>query len=150
LNGPVANAFIAVHSPANRIRASAIEQIPIPPSIPKELPDLVAEYSARLANIQALEEDDEHLAALLTQIDAAVLEAYDLPPRLERQLLEYFRDAERPVAHPWDHWDVTNPTPGMRLAERVSGRFHPKGDWIAEVFRPLPEDEVALLRELGE
>jgi hypothetical protein len=38
----------------------------------------------------------------------------------------------------------------LRLAERVSGRFHPNGDWIAEVFRPLPEREAALLRELGE
>src|SRR5207249_1297975 len=33
VNGPIANAFIAIHSPANRIRASAIEHIPIPPSL---------------------------------------------------------------------------------------------------------------------
>ena len=150
LNGPVANAFIAVHSPANRIRASAIEQIPIPPSLPNQLADLVAEYSALLAAPKALRENDERLAALLTQIDATVLEAYDLPPRLERQLLEYFQGAERPVAHPWAHWDITDPMPGLRLAERVSGRFRPNGDWIAEVFRPLPEREAVLLRALGE
>jgi hypothetical protein len=150
VNGPVANAFIAIHSPANRIRASGIEQIPIPLSLSNGLPDLVAEYAALLANLQALRDNDERLAALLTQIDAVVLEAYDLPPRLERQLLEYFRDAERPVAHAWAHWDVIDPTPGLRLAERVSGRFRPNGDWIAEVFRPLPEREAALLRELGE
>jgi len=150
LNGPVANAFLAVHSPAKGIRVSAVAQIPIPPSLPNQLPDLVAEYAALLADPQALRDNDERLAVLLTQIDAAVLEAYDLPPRLERQLLAYFRDAERPVAHPWAHWDVTNPTPGLRLAERVFGRFHPNGDWIAEVFRPLPEREAALLRELGE
>jgi hypothetical protein len=150
VNGPIANAFIAIHSPANRIRASAIEHIPIPPSLSNELADLVAEYAALLGDPQALHDNDKRLTALLTQIDAAVLEAYDLPPRLERQLLEYFRDAERPVAHPWVHWNVTHPTPGLRLAERVSGRFHPHGDWIAEVFRPLPEREAALLRELGE
>lgn len=150
MNGPVANAFIAVHSPAKGIRASAIAQIPIPPSLPNQLADLVAKYAARLVNPQILREDDEQLAMLLTQIDAVVLEAYDLPPRLERQLLEYFRDAERPVAHPWTHWNDTDPTPGLRLAERVSGRFHPNGDWIAKVFRPLPEREAALLRELGE
>ncbi len=150
LNGPVANAFVAIHSPAKGIRASAIAQIPVPPSLPKQLAELVADYSSSLANPQALCQNDEHLAALLTQIDAAVLEAYDLPPRLEHQLLEHFRGAERPVAHPWAHWDVAHPTSGLRLAERVSGRFHPKGNWVAEVFRPLPEHEAALLRELGE
>jgi len=150
LNGPVANAFIAVHSPAKGIRTSAIEQIPIPPSLPDQLTDFVAEYLALLGNPQALRDNDERLAVLLTQIDAAVLEAYDLSPRLEQQLLEYFQDTERPVAHPWAHWDVTAPTPGLRLAERVSGRFRPHGDWIAEVFRPLPEREADLLRELGE
>ena len=150
VNGPVANAFIAVHSPAKGIRVSAVAQIPIPPSLPDQLADLVAEYAALLADAQALRDNDARLAALLTQIDAAVLEAYDLPPRLEWQLLEYFRDVERPVAHPWVHWNVIDPTPGLRLAERVSGRFHPNGDWIAEVFRPLPEREAALLREFGE
>jgi len=150
LNGPVANAFIAVHSPAKGIRASAVAQIPLPLSLSDQLADLVAEYSGRLASPQALHQDNEHLAALLRQIDAAVLEAYDLPPRLEIQLLDYFRDAERPVGHPWAHWDVVDPTPGLRLAERVSGRLRPNGNWIAEVFRPLPEREAALLRELGE
>ncbi len=97
-----------------------------------------------------LRDDNERLARLLTEIDAAVLEAYDLPPRLERELLDYFRDAERPVAHPWTHWDIDNPAPGLRLAERMSGRFRPNGNWVAEVFRPLPEREAALLREFGE
>lgn len=94
--------------------------------------------------------NEQRLATLLDHIDAAVLGAYDLPPRLERELLEYFRDAKRPVAHPWQHWDVAYPTPGLRLAERVSGRFHAKGNWIREVFQPLPEREAALLREYGE
>jgi hypothetical protein len=150
LNGPVANAFLAVHSPANRVRVSAMKEIPIPLGFPTDLADLVAEYVALLTDLQVLLQSDEHLAALLTRIDAAVLEAYDLPPRLEQQLLEYFRGAERPVAHPWMHWDDINPMPGLRLSERVSGRFHAKGNWVGEVFRPLPEREAALLRTFGE
>ena len=150
LNGPVANAFIAVHSPAKGIRAGAVAQIPIPRSLPDEIGDLVSEYTSLLADPQLLRDDSEHLTQLLMQIDAAVLDAYDLPPRLERSLLAYFRDADRPVAHPWTHWDIADPTPGLRLAERVSGRFAPKGNWVADVFQPLPEQEAALLREFGE
>jgi hypothetical protein len=150
LNGSLANAFLAVHSPANRVRASAIANIPVPPSLSRDIADLVSEYTSLLANPHLLRDDSERLAALLTQIDAAVLGAYDLPPRLERDLLAYFREAERPVSHDWTHWDASNPMPGLRLAERVSGRFKPQGNWIAEVFRPLPENEAMLLRELGE
>jgi hypothetical protein len=150
MNGPLANAFLAVHSPANRIRAAAVANIPVPPTLPHDIADLVSEYQSVLADPQLLRDDSARLSTLLMQIDAAVLDAYDLPPRLERDLLAYFRDAERPVSHEWTHWDNTAPVPGLRLAERVSGRFRPQGNWIAEVFRPLPQDEATLLRELGE
>ena len=36
------------------------------------------------------------LKRLLLQMDAEVLRLYDLPPRLERQLLDTFADKERP------------------------------------------------------
>lgn len=150
LNGPVANAFIAVHSPEKGIRASAVTQIPTPQSIPHEIADFVCRYTSLLSEHDLLRDDSERLTTLLMAIDAAVLAAYDLPPRLERDLLAYFRDAERPVAHLWTHWDIAEPIPGLRLAERVSKQFHPKGNWIGEVFRPLPEREAILLRELGE
>lgn len=150
LNGPVANAYISVHSPSKMIRVSAISQIPIPKILPDRLADLVADYSDRLANPKVLCHDDEYLDALLMQIDALVLEAYDLPPRLEHELLDYFRGADRPVAHPWSHWDIAKPAPGLRLAERMSGSFPQKQDWIADVFRPLPEREAVLFRELVE
>ena len=78
-----------------------------------------------------------------------MLGAYDLPARLERQLLDYFRDAGRPVAHAWQHWDTRYPTPGLTLAQRMSRRFHPRGSWIREVFQPLPADEAELLRTYG-
>lgn len=150
INGPVANAFLAVHSPAKGIRASAVESVPIPPTLPGQVADLVSEYTSLLNDRQLLRDESKRLTRVMTEIDAAVLEAYDLPPRLEQELLDYFRDAERPTAHPWTHWDIDNPAPGLRLAERISGRFHPKGNWVADVFRPLPEHEAALLREFGE
>lgn len=150
LNGPIANAYLAIHSPASRFRSSAVAHIPIPNILPTNLGQLVADYTALLDDTKLLHSNEEELANILTRIDATVLEAYDLPPRLEQQLLDYFRDAERPVAHHWSHWDVAHPAPGLRLAERLSGRFHPDGNWVANVFKPLPEREAALLREYGE
>ena len=149
LNGPVANAFLAIHSPANRIRISAVEQIPVPSVLPSNLGDLVANYIEHLRKSKLSGSRNKHAETLLTQIDAVVLAAYDLPPRLEQQLRDYFLDASRPVAHAWRHWDGRYPTPGLTLAERVSQRFHPEGSWIRGVFRSLPADEAELLRTYG-
>ena len=149
LNGPIASAFLATHSPAKGIRISAVKQVPIPSTLPFQVEKLVAEYVRRLQDSRGSDATEDKMQNLLTLIDAAVLEAYDLPPRLEQQLFEFFRGSDRPVAHAWRHWDEHNPAPGLTLAERVSGRFHPHGSWILDVFQPLPADEAALLRTYG-
>lgn len=150
INGPLANAFIAVRSPAKGIRATAVAEIPIPRSLPGQLGSLVEQYVEHLNDQSLFNQNADLLRGLLNQIDAEVLEAYDLPPRLERELLDFFRDAERPVGHPWMHWDDSIPGAGLRLAERTSGRFKFTQNWVSDVFRPLPEREAALLREYGE
>ena len=149
LNGPVANAFVATHSPAKGIRISAVKQVPIPSTLPFQVEKLVAEYMRRLPEARGSDATGDIVQDLLTLIDVAVLEAYDLPARLEQQLTEFFRGSDRPVAHAWRHWDEHNPAPGLTLAERVSGRFHPYGSWILDVFQPLPADEAELLRTYG-
>jgi hypothetical protein len=84
----------------------------------------------------------------LTRIDAAVLEAYDLPPRVERELLEFFRHEERPVAHAWKHWLPDRFEPFIPLHEFVSEQYQKATQpWIQEVFKPLPPEEVEALRE---
>ena len=150
LNGPVANAFLATHSPGKGIRISAIKQVPIPSALPFQVEKLVAEYVRRLQELGVSDAAGGHMQDILTLIDAAVLEAYDLPPRLERELLKFFRGSDRPVAQAWRHWDEHNPAPGLTLAERVSGRFRPHGSWILDVFQSLPADEAELLRTYGE
>ena len=147
LNGPVANAFLAIHSPAERIRISDMRRVPVPRANLFGIGELVARYIGCLAEGATNGKDSERMARLLTEIDALTLGAYDLPARLEKQLLGYFRGAKRPVAHAWRHWDETHPMPGLTLAERLSGRYRPHGSWILDVFRPLPEDEARILRE---
>jgi hypothetical protein len=146
LNGPIANAFIFTHSPDYRFRAAAVKKIPIPHLFPTSLGDLVAEYSTRLNKPQALA--DPRLPHLLSQIDAAVLKAYDLPPRLERELLELFRGEKRPVAHDWEHWLPEDFKPFIPLHEYLSEDYRRATEpWVQEVFKPLPSDEAAALRE---
>lgn len=145
LNGPVANAYLTLHSPLKVFRASVIEQIPLPRFIPAELSSLINEYmgllSSRTIGV------DQKLDQILFKIDAAVLKGYDLPPRLEQELLRFFYDAKRPVAHEWTHWDSLIPCHGLRLFERPAARSNP--NWVQEVFHSLPEKEAAFLREYG-
>ena len=146
LNSPIANAFIFTHSPDYRFRAAALQQIPILRFIPTSLGDLVTEYSTRLNEPQAFA--DSRLPDLLLQIDKAVLKAYDLTPRLERELLELFRGAKRPVAHDWEHWLPEDFKPFVPLQEYLSEQYRKATEpWIQEVFKPLPPDDAAALRE---
>ena len=147
LNSPVANAFLAIRSPQNRFRSSVVGEMPIPARLPSQLGPLVQEYVHLLRDAPLFSDAEERVAQMLVSIDAAVLCAYDLPLRLERQLLEYFKDAERPVPHHWQHWDTLHHVPGLSLSETVSGQFNATGDWVKSVFQPLPEDEISLLRD---
>jgi hypothetical protein len=145
LNGPVANAFITGHSPA-RFRLTAIRNIPIPVSFPKRLPELVEIYCSQLSAPHIL--DSQSLERLLLQIDAEVLAAYDLPPRLERELLESFRGEERPSAHSWKQWFPPDFQPYLPLHEYLSGNYkRTSGHWPLEVFESLPPQEASALRD---
>jgi hypothetical protein len=148
VNGPVANAYLAVHSPAKGIRISAVNAIPIPATLP-DVAELVGDYRRLVAGTEMLSDRDTQLLELLVEIDARVLAAYDLPPRLERDLLNYFGAAERPVTHDWSNWNLLYPTLGLTLAERLSGRFRSDKSWIGKLFQPLPPEEAELLRAYG-
>ena len=47
LNGPVANAFLATHSPAERIRMAALKQIPVPLALPSRVVELAVTYISK-------------------------------------------------------------------------------------------------------
>ena len=147
VNGPVTNAFLAINSPKERFRVEVLCRVPIPARIPEKLTTLTEEYVELTSTPAILSDTEGDRAALLAEIDAEVMGAYNLPLKLERQLLSYFEGSERPVNHPWTHWDEAYPVPGLSLSERLSGRFKVKGDWIRTVFSPLPDAEIELLRD---
>jgi hypothetical protein len=150
LNGPVANAYVAIHSPPDRIRLDAVHGIPIPTQIPPELEELSKRYGravvqgSGLFSPRAAEKADN----LLEQMDALLLRAYDLPPRLEKELLEYFRDAKRPTAHDWAHWYPKDFAPAIPLHRYLSDEYKvATSNWVLNVFKPLPENEADSVRE---
>lgn len=147
LNGPVANAYLAVNSPKDRFRSAVVGRIPIPSILPARLGELARAYVSMLQDQSILNDVSDKLLRALAEVDAAVLEAYDLPLKLEKQLLSFFRDTERPVQHAWTHWDDLFPMRGLSLSEKLSGRFNMSGDWVSKVFRRLPDEEALLLRD---
>ena len=125
----------------------------MPLDLPRELPGLVADY-ARLVSSSGFElgqPSDSEAAALLDHIDALVLKAYELPPKLERELLELFRDAPRPTLHPWRHWLPPDLAAAVPLHEYLSADYaKATSNWVVDVFKALPEDEAASLRDYME
>ena len=100
LNGPVGNAYVASHEGNRDVTIDTIKKIPVPALSKAEqerIAVLVRSYVKAVRVDTLLDNQIETARSTLRQIDALVLKAYNLPPRLERQLLEYFRGHERPV-----------------------------------------------------
>jgi len=102
-NGPVANAFISTRRTSRDNQIRVIKQIPFPSFTAfqtQSIVSLVKEYQRyRTQWRERPEHADEFerlCGDLMRQIDAVVLEAYDLPPRLEREVLNYFAGHQRP------------------------------------------------------
>lgn len=150
LNGPVANAFLACHTQKRRFRISLLQQTPIPERLPVRAGELVRQYLSLVSTESVSGRNAQKASDLLTQIDAAVLDAYDLPLRFERELLDYFQNENRPVAHDWPHWAENALVPGLTLAEHITHELESQGGWFHKVFTPLPDDEADALREYGE
>ncbi|MDE0431294.1 MAG: N-6 DNA methylase [Caldilineaceae bacterium] len=102
MNGPMANAFVSARGGNRYIRISALKDIPVPEFTAKQQQDIVSlvcqyinvrESWSRKKN-SAIEERNRCLD-LLHVIDAEILKAYDLEPRLERTLLDYFNGYSR-------------------------------------------------------
>lgn len=91
------------------------------------------------------------LQDLLDTIDIVVMDAYDLPPRLSKQLLIAFSDQARPVKHDWDTWQVTESSPALTLGELKSDWVaKSKGNWPAKRLEPIKGIEKELSALLWE
>ncbi|AWK85941.1 N-6 DNA methylase [Azospirillum thermophilum] len=154
LNGPLANAFLSEHASNQHFTNELLKRLPVPKrGRYGSVVEAVERYREALAvgRDHALLSEDEgrYLNRLLVEVDAEVLKAYDLPPRLERRLFEFFRghEHERRVSHPFTGWIPADFTAFIPLHEYLGPLIgQNRGPWVLDVFTPAPEEEVVLLK----
>jgi hypothetical protein len=129
LNSPVANAFVSTREGKIDITKEILEQVPIPIlSLAQitSLRELIQKYQ-RLTKqegfMTAINANAAEAERVLKLIDAAVLDGYHLPPRVEQELLEFFRGDERPTPFPFSAYLPEGEDVYFSLSERLSPRF---------------------------
>jgi hypothetical protein len=141
LNGPLANAYLNDHSADKRLRVGTLLSLPIPASVPATLGALARAYTDEIKNRNILS-SDARLAELLDSIDVLLLEAYDLPPRLVRSLLSFFRNGSLPVVHDWTPWPISPDGPALAPSEIRNGLRFASGDWMKRNLTPVSKSEA--------
>jgi type I restriction-modification system DNA methylase subunit len=99
INSPLVNAALYLKGYGRENSIRILEQIPIPypEVIDKERIDRLITYYINFKSTTMKGLAKEPIIKILMEIDSLILKAYDLPPRLERKLLEFFRGYPRPV-----------------------------------------------------
>ena len=101
LNSPIANAFAYCLLGKRDVLVGTMRKMPLPPSSQLDaahIEQAAMRYRALATSKGPLYEAEatpEGVRRALLEMDAAVLRAYDLPPRLERQLLDFFAGVPR-------------------------------------------------------
>ncbi|MFH1673651.1 MAG: N-6 DNA methylase [Pseudomonadota bacterium] len=108
INSPLVNAALYVRGGKRLNQNYTLEQIPVP--FPEAIDtEKITHLITNYANLRLRIKDSDNQQIIqeciqtLMEIDGLILKAYDLPPRLERKLLEFFRGYRRPL--PFDFPD---------------------------------------------
>jgi hypothetical protein len=98
-----------------------------------------------------VDEPSPHIAAnLLLEIDAIILRAFDLPPRLERKLLDIFGDmkARRPVPFEFPPYFPDTFRPTIPLWRYISSNFAQcTGAHLVETLPTATDESLAAVLE---
>ena len=151
LNGPLANAFFFTKKEGLDVTIAIIKELPMPMLSESQRAEIEATVSTYLRAVEGGNWQDANTSLL--QIDALVLKGYDLPPRIERQLLELFRGEghSREVPFPFEDYFPADFEPNFSLLEYISkelrlstaGAFRARGrdvpDHILEAMRQAVE-----------
>lgn len=132
LNSPIANAFVDSHEIAKHIRKQTVASIPLPVLDREQisyLESLVDQYTStpvKSRNSSRLIADNEKQRrerSALIAIDAFLLKAYGLPPRMEREVLDYFLGVQRPVPMDFSEYFPDNFGPTLPLWMYISPEY---------------------------
>lgn len=145
INSPIANAFTYCHDNVKGIRVSTMEAIPLPRhAISSTVYELIDKYLHAVGDADSgplFENNVRDAASILMEIDAAVLAAYDLPPRLERALLRFMNNGERPCRHSFPNYPgAAEHDSAIPLKGRLSIKKGERAQAWAILRTPLPEE----------
>jgi hypothetical protein len=139
LNSPVANAFVATREGKTDVTKETLLLIPVPIFTETQkitLRQLIKQYQTLIAAapLEGLRGDAE---ALLKRIDATVLAGYRMPPRIERQLLDFFRNQDRPLRHSFSEYFPSDFSMYFSLSDYLSPDF--SSATVGELLRRMRE-----------
>jgi len=130
LNSPVANALAHSRTMKRDILTGMIRQLPLPAVSWKDYGPVTAAANHYLAltrksgAFMEMEAIEEEVRQALLSLDAEILRLYDLPPRLERQLLDIFAGVKRRgVGCEFTHYYPTDLTAFVPLHELISVEY---------------------------
>lgn len=150
LNSPLCNAFLFSKETSSLNRISSFEALPLPSLDTLRVDGKVDTLSKDLHRHISNNEFDIAKHVLL-QIDAEILRAYDLPPALERELLDTFQGIQRPVPFEFTGYYPEGFTAYFPLHEVISEEFaDARADRLLErlivINDPVLTEAMALLR----
>ncbi len=150
LNSPIANAFAFTHARGRHNLPGVLGQMPVPnvtQAMNDEIKRLVVEYHrlAKSCDPGRSRAAINKLRFAAIQIDALVLRPYDLPPRLERELLDLFAGYARVgVPFQFDRYFPEDFEPWLHLHEYLSEEFrNSEASVLLESHRTFDVPEVS-------
>jgi hypothetical protein len=126
LNSPVANAFVATREGKTDVTVETLRLIPVPrftSADASRIRELISRYQDATQFSPRRAGANDTAETLLKQIDAAVLSAYHIPPRLERKLLDFFRGHTRPTPHHFGEYFPETMEVFFSLSDYLSPQF---------------------------
>lgn len=136
LNSPVANAFVATREGKTDITKETLNLLPLPyftDSQRARLKSLIKQYQEVIAPHTWTLDDPEKARRLLMEIDATVLDAYRMPPKLENAVLNFFRGQPRPTSHDFGDYLPPDTDVYFSLSEHLSPKF--KNATVGELLK---------------
>ena len=133
LNSPVISAFAASREGKRHVSKKTLEACPIPRLTPGDLVTLEGLVDAYMTTVNDSPENrlplwgggawEESARRILLEVDALILRGYNLPPWLERQLLDFFSGEKRPVPFAFGDYFPADFTANLPLHSYISSRF---------------------------
>ncbi len=150
INSPIANAYIYSFEGKRSNKKITLEEIPIPTPERLNIPKI--DYYARIISEilkpsiidRSINRSLNQVRKLLLQIDAEILNAYDLPPYLERELLDTFAGFERPIPVDFGEYYPKDFKGNIPLHKLLSEKFeNARVNVLLEKIKPVRDKKIS-------